>query len=94
MNQFFRLLLIEDDNERVEIFRSWLPADVRLVHAGSAGRALGILQRDREAYAGIILATICGARSSRGRIFCYLAAMWYQGLLPWFGRTYPFWFTP
>lgn len=52
---FIRILLIEDDNNRVEAIRSWLPADVRLVHAGSAGRALGILQRDRSAYAGIML---------------------------------------
>jgi CheY-like chemotaxis protein len=50
-----RILLIEDDNKRVDQIRSWLPADVHLVHAGSAGRALGILQRDREAYAGIML---------------------------------------
>jgi CheY-like chemotaxis protein len=50
-----RILIIEDDNERVKIFRSWLPEDIRLVHAGSAGRALGILERDRNAYAGIML---------------------------------------
>lgn len=50
-----RILLIEDDNSRVEIIRSWLPEDVRLVHAGSAGRAMGILQRDRNSYAGIML---------------------------------------
>ncbi len=50
-----RILLIEDDNGRVRIIREWLPEDVRLVHAGSAGRAIGILQRDRDAYAGIML---------------------------------------
>lgn len=50
-----RVLLIEDDNERVTTIRSWLPADVRLVHAGSAGRAIGILQRDSNVYAGIML---------------------------------------
>jgi hypothetical protein len=50
-----RILLIEDDNERVIAIRSWLPSDVRLVHAGSAGRAIGILVRDRNAYAGIML---------------------------------------
>jgi len=55
VKQFFRILLIEDDNERVETFKAWLPEDVRLVHAGSAGRAIGILQRDRNAYAGIML---------------------------------------
>lgn len=50
-----RILLIEDDNGRVKQIREWLPSDVHLVHAGSAGRALGILQRDRDAYAGIML---------------------------------------
>jgi CheY-like chemotaxis protein len=50
-----RILLIEDDDSRVRIFREWLPEDVRLVHAGSAGRAIGILQRDRNTYAGIML---------------------------------------
>ncbi len=55
MKQILRVLLVEDDNGRVEQIRKWLPADVRLVHAGSAGRALGILQRDRDAYAGIML---------------------------------------
>jgi CheY-like chemotaxis protein len=50
-----RILLIEDDNGRARKIREWLPEDVRLVHAGSAGRAIGILQRDRDAYAGIML---------------------------------------
>lgn len=50
-----RILLIEDDNGRVRKIREWLPEDVHLVHAGSAGRAIGILQRDRDAYAGIML---------------------------------------
>lgn len=50
-----RILLVEDDNNRVKMFQSWLPDDVRLVHAGSADRAMGILQRDRDVYAGIML---------------------------------------
>lgn len=50
-----RILLIEDDNGRVRQIKEWLPEDVRLVHAGGAGRAIGILQRDRDAYAGIML---------------------------------------
>lgn len=50
-----RILLIEDDNGRVRQIKEWLPEDVRLVHAGSAGRAIGILQRDKDAYAGIML---------------------------------------
>ena len=53
---FFRLLLIEDDSERIEQFRAWLPEDARLVVAMSAGRAIGTLQRDgRGVYAGVML---------------------------------------
>ena len=51
-----RLLLIEDDKGRADKIRFWLPDDVLLTHAASAGRAIGILQRDRGAvYAGILL---------------------------------------
>ena len=50
-----RILLIEDDLNRVRQISEWLPPDVRLVHARSAGRAIGILERDRNAYAGIML---------------------------------------
>lgn len=50
-----RILLIEDDNNRVTRIKSWLPDDVRLVHAASAGRVLGILKRDSDQYAGIML---------------------------------------
>lgn len=46
-----RILLIEDDNDRVKKkIREWLPPDVHLVHAGSVGRAIGILQRDKDKY--------------------------------------------
>ena len=38
-----RILLVEDDQGRVEWFRAWLPRDIQLVHAGSGGKALGIL---------------------------------------------------
>lgn len=54
-NPVIRILLIEDDIARVRQIEEWLPADVRLVHAGSAGRAIGVLQRDRSVYAGIML---------------------------------------
>jgi len=50
-----RILIIEDDNNRVTKIQSWLPDDVRLVHAVSAGRVLGILKRDSNQYAGIML---------------------------------------
>ena len=51
-----RLLVVEDNDDRVELFRAWLPDGFLLVHASSAGRALGILRRDRgTVYAGILL---------------------------------------
>ena len=54
--RFFRLLIIEDDHERERILKSWLPTDVKTVVAGSAGRAIGILERDKgSVYAGILL---------------------------------------
>jgi len=54
--RFFRLLIIEDDHERERILKSWLPPDVKTVVAGSGGRAIGILERDRgSVYAGILL---------------------------------------
>lgn len=52
----FRLLIVEDDPDREQILRSWLPADVRVVVAVSAGRALGILRRDQgRVFAGVVL---------------------------------------
>jgi len=54
--ELVRLLMVEDDPERVETIRTWLPQDFRLVVAASAGRAKGILNRDRgQVYAGIML---------------------------------------
>ena len=51
-----RLLIVEDNEERLQCFRSWLPDDIRVVVARSAGRAIGIVQRDRgTVYAGILL---------------------------------------
>ncbi|MFW6101028.1 MAG: cyclic-phosphate processing receiver domain-containing protein [Bacteroidota bacterium] len=51
-----RILMIEDDEKRLEILRSWLPEDLIVVQASSAGRALGILEKDRGyVYAGIML---------------------------------------
>ncbi len=51
-----RILIIEDNPDRIERLLSWLPHDVRVVTATSAGRAIGILQRDPGAvYAGIML---------------------------------------
>lgn len=51
-----RILLIEDNSTRIELLKSWLPQDVKTVVAASAGKALGILKRDRgRVYAGILL---------------------------------------
>jgi CheY-like chemotaxis protein len=55
-SSFLRILIVEDNSERIECFRSWLPEDVRWVVATGAGRAIGIIQRDRRSvYAGIML---------------------------------------
>ena len=53
---FFRILIIEDDQERIKRLLSWMPADVRTVVTTSAGKAIGLLKRDRgNVYAGILL---------------------------------------
>ena len=51
-----RILVIEDDDSRVADFKSWLPDDVRIVHARSAGQALGLLRRAEPGnYVGLML---------------------------------------
>lgn len=55
-NSHFRILIIEDNPDRIHRFRSWLPVGVKIVAATRAGKALGVLQRDRgRVYAGILL---------------------------------------
>lgn len=50
------LLVVEDNAARVEQLSAWLPQDFRLLHAPSAGQAIGILNRDRgRAFAGVLL---------------------------------------
>ncbi len=52
----FRLLIVEDNEEREACFREWLPEDVRIVLARSAGQAIGAIERDAGAvYGGILL---------------------------------------
>ncbi len=46
-SSFFRILIIEDDPYRIQRLKSWLPDDVKTVRATSAGRAIGVLQRDK-----------------------------------------------
>jgi CheY-like chemotaxis protein len=54
--RYFRLLIIEDDPARIRLIQSWLPADVRVNVASSAGRAMGTLRRDTgNVYSGILL---------------------------------------
>ena len=51
-----RLLLIEDSDERLELFQRWIPPGFRLVSVRSAGRALRVLEVDAgRVYAGILL---------------------------------------
>ncbi len=51
-----RILIVEDNTQREELLRSWIPSDIRVVIARSAGRAIGILERDRgRVYSGIVL---------------------------------------
>lgn len=51
-----RILIIEDNAQREKLLRSWIPPDARVVIAKSAGRAIGILERDRgRVYSGIVL---------------------------------------
>lgn len=52
----FRLLIVEDNPERIETFRSWLPNPIPLVWARSAGAAIGLIRRDPGyVYGGILL---------------------------------------
>ena len=64
-----RILTIEDDPPREADLRSWLPAGViYAVVATSAGKAVGIVSRDRgKVYAGIVLDLICSCGVRRLR---------------------------
>ena len=56
VKSIFRLLVIEDDPERVELFRRWTSKDIHIVWARSAGTALGLIRRDPgHVYGGIML---------------------------------------
>ena len=51
-----RILVVEDNEARVETFTQWSPPGVRLIWARSAGVAIGMLKRDRgRVYDGIML---------------------------------------
>ena len=58
--QRFRILLIEDNIDRINIFRQWIYKDTLLATASSAGVAMGMLRRDNNirngrVYSGILL---------------------------------------
>ena len=54
--KYLRLLIIEDNPQRIALFNQWMPTDIKPVFAKSAGRAIGLLQRDcGRVYAGIML---------------------------------------
>lgn len=48
-------MLIEDSQHRIDRIRSWLPGGCLLVVAASAGKAIGILQRDRGYVYGAVM---------------------------------------
>ncbi len=51
-----RILVVEDSNWRIDQFRKWAPADVRLVETRCGGRAIGTIRRSQsEDWAGIML---------------------------------------
>ncbi len=54
--RFFRILIVEDNIERANLLKAWLPADARPVVVTSAGKAIGLIRRDKgHVYAGIML---------------------------------------
>ena len=51
-----RILIVEDDDNRMALFSAWMPSDIRIVWAKSAGSAIGLIKRDAgKVYAGILL---------------------------------------
>lgn len=54
--RFCRILMIEDDEVRIERVAAWLPSELRLVVARSPGRAISTLRIDGpQTYAGVML---------------------------------------
>ena len=54
---FFRILIVEDDPDRLLVIQSWMPQDVIVSNVTDAGVAMGQIKRDgkKRAYAGIML---------------------------------------
>ena len=54
--EILRLLVVEDSEARMELFREWIPEGFRVTFVRSAGRALKVLELDAgRVYAGILL---------------------------------------
>ena len=60
--QIYRILSIEDNIVRINIFRGWLYDSAKLVDVSSGGKAMGLLKRDNNrnpkngrVYSGILL---------------------------------------
>ena len=50
------MLVIEDNPERVELFRSWAAGNAQIIWARSGGAALGLIRRDSgNVYGGVLL---------------------------------------
>ncbi len=53
---FFRILIVEDDSDRLWEIKSWMPPDVVVSNVTDAGAAIDLIKRDRgRVYAGIML---------------------------------------
>ena len=51
-----RILIIEDNEERIDLFKRWMPADVQAIFVKGAGRAVRVIELDKgSVYAGICL---------------------------------------
>ena len=56
LGPFFRILIVEDDSDRLREIKSWMPPDVFVSNVTDAGAAIGLIKRDRgRVYAGIML---------------------------------------
>ena len=54
--EILRLLVVEDSEARMELFREWIPEGFRTTFVKSAGRAMKVLELDAgRVYAGILL---------------------------------------
>ena len=56
LRNIHKILIIEDDRKRIQLFEGWMPEYYRAIFVKTAGAALGLLERDKgRVYAGICL---------------------------------------